>query len=107
MKMCLILALAAGLVLSSAAAMAQDVAGPARPTAEGRATMGPTTKAQHRQMALEKFSQLDKDRNGSISQQEFLAVQDDLFAKMDTNNDGTVSPEEHLTHKAKAEKTWE
>lgn len=106
MKTMLIPALAAGLLLSPAAVMAQNVAGPAQPTGEGRATMGPTTKEQHRQKAQEQFNALDKDRNGSVSMQEFMAAQDDLFAKMDTNNDGTVSPEEHLTHKAKAEKTW-
>lgn len=108
MKTILIPALAAGFALSSVAALAQEVAAPARPTPSGgAATMGPMTREQHRQKAQQKFAQLDKDRNGSISQQEFMAAEDDRFAKMDTDNDGTVSPEEHLTHKAKADKTWQ
>ena len=111
MKAVLISALVAGAVLSPAVGMAQDASSAARQavdTAKGAMGMrgGPMTKEQHRQKAQDQFNALDKDRNGSVSMQEFMAAHDDLFAKMDTNNDGTVSPEEHLTHKAKAEKTW-
>lgn len=107
MKAVLIPILAAGMALSSAGVLAQDAATmePAAGTSD-RGAMGPMTKAQHHQKAQEMFKELDKDGNGSISQQEFTASHDAKFEKMDTNKDGTVSAEEHRAHMGKEKKPW-
>lgn len=107
MKAVLIPILAAGMAISSAAALAQDNNMPepaAGPAAKG--AMGPMTKEQHRQKAQEMFKAWDTDGNGSISQQEFTASHDAKFDKMDTNKDGTVSAEEHRAHMGKEKRPW-
>ncbi len=40
------------------------------------------------------FEKLDTDKNGSISEAEFLAKSKERFAEMDANKDGNVTPEE-------------
>ncbi len=112
MKAVLISALVAGAVLSPAVGMAQDASSAARQavdTAKGAMGMrgGPMTKEQHRQNSQEMFKEMDKDGNGSISQQEFMASHEGRFDRMDTNKDGTVSPDEHRAQRGKPGRGWE
>lgn len=40
------------------------------------------------------FEKLDADKNGTISEAEFIAKSKERFAAMDANGDGQVTPEE-------------
>ncbi len=42
-----------------------------------------------------RFNRYDKDKNGSISRDEYLAARSKAFAKLDTNHDGTLSFDEY------------
>lgn len=98
MKAFLISAFAAGLALSTTAAMAQSTdttTPPPPPGGEMGMMKGPITKAQHRQHAEQMFKELDTDGNGTITRQEFDAATDAKFDRMDTNKDGTLSADEH------------
>ncbi len=42
-----------------------------------------------------RFSRYDKDRNGAVSRDEYLAARRKAFAKLDTNGDGRLAFEEY------------
>lgn len=46
----------------------------------------------------EKFSKMDTDGNGSISQSEYTTAKADKFEDADTNGDGMLSKEELKAH---------
>jgi Ca2+-binding EF-hand superfamily protein len=44
------------------------------------------------------FEESDKDKNGTISEEEFLARHKEKFKQIDTNSDGSLSKEEFAAH---------
>lgn len=42
-----------------------------------------------------RFSRYDKDKNGAVSREEYLAARRKAFAKLDTNGDGKLAFEEY------------
>lgn len=69
-----------------------------KPNKEGRPELTDEQKAEHhkkRSQRKEKmFERSDKDGDGKISREEFLAQGSQHFSKMDTNGDGVVTKEE-------------
>ena len=51
-------------------------------------------RASDRTREQKRFDRLDKDRNDSITREEFLMARRKAFAKLDTNGDGKLSFEE-------------
>ncbi len=88
---------------------------PKKPSAEGDAPKRPSAegdKGKPKFNPEEMFKRLDKDSNGSISKEEFLASPgakkdaakaEERFGKMDKNSDGSLSKEE-MTHAPKKKK---
>ncbi len=71
-------------ILDAPKAMAQAVAGaPAEPPAATEATR-----------EEKRFNRYDKDRNGAVTREEFLASRRKAYAKLDTNGDGKLSFDE-------------
>lgn len=109
MKAFVISTLAAGLALTSPAALAQTgtQATPPSPPA-GKHLMGPMTKEQHRQQAMEMFAKWDANSDGTVTRDEFMAAHNARFEQMDTNKDGTVTPEERRAYmRAHGGKDWD
>jgi EF hand len=73
--------------LLAAAAPAQAAAGNA-PLPESVPEAGDRTREQKR------FDRYDKDRNGQVTREEYLAQRRKAYAKLDTNHDGVLSFDE-------------
>lgn len=91
------LLMGAGLVLwNSQAASEQSVTAPppaplaaiAEPLPDSVPTASPRTREERR------FDRNDKDRNGAITREEYLANRRKAFARLDTNGDGRLGFEE-------------
>lgn len=52
------------------------------------------------------FEKLDTDKNGTISEAEFLTKSKERFATMDANGDGAVTPEEAKAAHEKMREKW-
>ncbi|MFM9852501.1 MAG: EF-hand domain-containing protein [Sphingomonadaceae bacterium] len=55
---------------------------------------GPPT-ATEKTREQKRFSRYDKDKNGAVAREEYLAARRKAFAKLDVNGDGHLSFEEH------------
>jgi hypothetical protein len=51
-------------------------------------------QASDRTREQKRFDRYDKDRNGAVSREEYLANRRKAYAKLDTNHDGTLSFDE-------------
>ena len=51
------------------------------------------------QQKANRFAPMDTNRDGTVSEAEFLADHDAMFAKMDRNGDGRVVPAEFRGHR--------
>ncbi|MES2044337.1 MAG: histidine kinase [Pseudomonadota bacterium] len=76
-----------GAPLLAAAAPAQTAAGSA-PLPDTVPEAGDRTREQKR------FGRYDKDRNGQVTREEYLAQRRKAYAKLDTNHDGVLSFDE-------------
>ena len=64
-------------------------------TAEGQAIADPAVPEATAKTRVEKrFNRYDKDRDGSITRDEYLASRKKAYAKLDTNGDGVLSFDE-------------
>lgn len=91
------LTLAASLLLATSA-MAQEPATDAAAPAEQAAP-----KAEMKNKA---FAEKDKDGDGFISKEEFLANAEEKFGKIDGDNDGKLSPQELKSFHEEQKKNW-
>lgn len=57
----------------------------------------PLPEASERTREEKRFDRYDKDRNGGVSREEYLANRRKAFAKFDTDGDGKLSFEEYAT----------
>lgn len=80
-------AIAAGLIMASASAMAEDA-----PKTDAKPPM------HHGERHDDHFAKADKNGDGFLTKEEMQAAQqkrlDEMFAKLDTNKDGKLSKEE-------------
>lgn len=53
------------------------------------------------------FEKLDADKDGSVTEQEFLDAHKKKFAEMDSNKDGKVTKDELEARRAEMKKKWE
>lgn len=53
-----------------------------------------TLACQHGRGPHHKWEKMDKDKNGSVSMEEFGNAHQEMFKKMDANSDGEVTKEE-------------
>lgn len=58
-------------------------------------------------MREKRFESMDADKNGSVSQDEFLAGAKKRHEMMDTNKDGTISKEEMQARREKMKERWQ
>ena len=63
-------------------------------TAEDGALPDSVPQASDRTREQKRFDRYDKDRNGAVTREEFLANRRKAYAKLDTNHDGTLSFDE-------------
>lgn len=97
----------ASLIATTAAAFAQTGAPSAPATTEQQGTGAEKKMERHhrghdgrhrrpdaKKMSERQVSNLDTDKDGKVSRQEFLARQSEAFSKADTNSDGYVTSEE-------------
>ena len=74
------------------AAMPAASAAPA--AADGQATLPPVPEALPATREQKRFDRYDKDRNGSITREEYLMARHKAFAKLDVDGNGTLSFDE-------------
>lgn len=94
-----LLMVAAGVLLSNALAR-RDPPAPIQPLGSAPAA-APTDplpdalpEASARTREQKRFDRYDKDRNDSVTREEYLAARRKAFAKLDTNHDGALSFDE-------------
>jgi len=63
-------------------------------TAEGQVADPAVPEATAKTREEKRFNRYDKDRNGAITRDEYLASRRKAYAKLDTNGDGTLSFDE-------------
>ena len=61
----------------------------------GLADLAPPPQASERTREEKRFARYDKDKNGAVGRDEYLAARRKNFDKLDTNNDGRLSFEEY------------
>jgi len=66
---------------------------PPAPTAEQRA-IAEAPAATEKSREEKRFARYDKDKDGKVAREEFLAARRKAYAKLDTNGDGRLSFEE-------------
>ena len=74
-------------------ALANPPAGAAQTAAASAPAKG-VPEASPRTREEKRFDRYDKDRDGSVTREEYLASRRKAFAKLDTNHDGTLSFDE-------------
>ena len=74
----------------TAPAAAQSTAAPA-----DAPLVAPVSDVTPLDREAKRFKRYDKDKNGSISRDEYLAARHKAFAKLDTNHDGVLSFDEY------------
>lgn len=62
---------------------------------EGDVELAPPPAATERTREEKRFARYDKDKNGAVAREEYLAGRRKGFAKLDTNGDGRLSFEEY------------
>jgi hypothetical protein len=91
---------AAGWLLFSGSARSDAVLPPApqataeRPDAPATADDSPVPEASARTREEKRFDRYDKDRNGGVAREEYLAARRKAFAKLDVNGDGRLTFDE-------------
>ena len=95
-----ILLMGAGLLMWQARAdkpslipAAPDAAAEAAPM--GIADLAPPPAASEKTREEKRFARYDKDKNGAVARDEYLASRQKGFAKLDVNGDGRISFEEY------------
>lgn len=95
-----LLLIAAGIFWFTTSAVGSDgtAALPAVPQATPAADPGPlpetVPEASERTREQRRFGRYDKDKDGSIAREEYLAARRKAFAKLDTNGDGRLDFDE-------------
>lgn len=94
-----LLLMAAGMFLWRAEAD-KPFAIPTAPAAVAAAPLGmidlaPPPQASEKTREEKRFARYDKDRNGAVARDEYLAGRQKGFAKLDTNGDGRLSLDEY------------
>lgn len=67
---------------------------PLAQAAGGGAVPGDAPEASARRREQKRFNRYDKDRDGAITREEYLAQRRKAYARLDTNHDGVLSFEE-------------
>lgn len=100
MKKMTLTALSLLVALAASTALATD----AKPPVPGK-------EGPHHGMGHHMFKEVDANKDGIISKEEWNANGEKMFNKLDTNHDGKISKEEIKAHhekmRAKMEKHWE
>lgn len=91
-----LLLVAAGFFLFGSGAASDDPlpAAPAQVAADGTPLPATAPEATAQTREQKRFGRYDKDRNGAITRDEYLASRRKAYAKLDANHDGTLSFEE-------------
>jgi len=85
----------AALIVPAAYAAGQDAATPAPPLDV------PAAQITDAQREARRFGRYDKDRNGTVSREEYLVNRRKAFAKADVNGDGRLDLEEYAATTAR------
>ena len=80
---------------NAARAPAAFLAAPATAGAQDAEPLAEPPAASEKTREEKRFSRYDKDKNGMVARDEYLAARKKAFAKLDTNGDGTLSFEEY------------
>lgn len=76
-------------------ALASPAAAQAAVAASDAPLVAPVSDVTPADREAKRFKRYDKDKNGSISRDEYLAARRKAFAKLDTNHDGVLSFDEY------------
>ena len=83
-----------GLILWQSLGASPPIAPPVPIETAGAAPLAEPPAATEQTREEKRFQRYDKDRNGQVSREEFLASRRKAYAKLDTNGDGRLSFEE-------------
>jgi EF hand len=67
---------------------------------------GVVTRAEADSEMRNNFAEMDSDKNGSLSFEEFSARGKDMFGKADANNDGQITRDERMAMREKMKEQW-
>ncbi|WP_157217638.1 EF-hand domain-containing protein [Flavisphingomonas formosensis] len=101
-----LLLVALGIVVWRTSAVAE---GPVPPPPAGVAVASPVApvpvadppQAEEKTREEKRFARYDKDKNGQVGREEYLAARRKAFAKLDTNGDGKLDFEEYAVKTTK------
>ncbi len=85
---------AAGLLLWRSDAAGPEIPPPAQLATTSEAPMSAPPAASEKTREEKRFGRYDKDKDGKISREEYLASRKKAYAKLDANGDGRLSFEE-------------